>query len=392
MPMPDYMNEALQLAEYTRTVRRDFHQNPELSFQEVRTSGVVARELDALGLEITTGIAKTGVVALLEGDHPGPVVLLRFDMDALPIQEENEVDYASQTAGVMHACGHDGHMAIGLTVARLLNAHRHDLRGTVKFVFQPAEENLGGAQQMVAEGVLENPRPDLSLSMHLWNGKPLGWLGISSGPVMAAADEFTLRIIGKGGHGALPHLTHDPILASAQVINALQGIVSRNVSPLETAVLSIATVHGGEAFNVIPSQVEMRGTIRTYNPVVRGVIVKRLEETARGVAAAMGCEVEIDVKSVTLAVVNDPNITQTFQETVRRLFPESELDTGYRMMASDDMCFLMQDPPGCYIFVGSANPEKGLDYSHHHPRFNIDEDALPKAVALMAAAATSFLV
>jgi amidohydrolase len=209
----DLLSEARALFEYTRDLRRDFHQHPELGFQEVRTAGIVAQELGQLGLEVTTGVVETGVVATLEGTHPGPVILVRFDMDALPINEETQAPYASRNPGVMHACGHDGHTAIGLTVAKLLQAHRQDLHGQVKFIFQPAEEGLGGAERMVQAGVLENPKPDISLALHLWNVKPIGWIGVTSGPAMAASEKFLLRITGKGGHGAAPHLTIDPILA-----------------------------------------------------------------------------------------------------------------------------------------------------------------------------------
>jgi amidohydrolase len=267
--MTDYLAEANELFEYTRQLRRDFHAHPELGFQEVRTAGVVASELKDLGLEVTPRIAETGVVALLEGNKAGPVVLLRFDMDALPITEETGAEYASQTPGIMHACGHDGHTAIGLTVARLLRNHRRELAGTVKLVFQPAEEGLGGAERMVAEGVLENPRPDLALSLHIWNDSPLGWLGIVKGPVMAASEVFTVTITGKGGHGALPHLAVDPVLAAAHTITAVQSIVSRNVPPLKSGVVSFTALSGGEAFNVIPNTVQLKGTIRTFEQGVR---------------------------------------------------------------------------------------------------------------------------
>ena len=199
----DFLSEANQLFETTRALRRDFHLHPELGFQEVRTAGIVGRELHELGLEVSSGIAETGVVALIEGGRPGPAALLRFDMDALPVQEETGAEYASQTPGVMHACGHDAHTAIGLTVARLLHAHRQELAGTVKLVFQPAEEGLGGAERMIAAGVLQDPRPAFSLALHVWNERPFGWVGVTAGPVMAAAEIFRLRLLGKGGHGSL---------------------------------------------------------------------------------------------------------------------------------------------------------------------------------------------
>ena len=389
--MPDYYQEAQSLFEYTRNLRRDFHSHPELGFQEVRTAGVVARELQSMGLEVTTGIAHTGVVALMEGAHPGPVVLMRFDMDALPILEETGAAYASQNPGVMHACGHDGHTSIGLTVARLLHAHSQELAGTVKFVFQPAEEGLHGAELMVKEGVLQDPRPDVSLALHLWNEQPVGWLGIGDGAVMAAAEMFKVRITGKGGHGAAPHLAIDPVLAAAHVITALQSIPARNVAPLQAAVISVTTLRAGEAFNIIPQYAELTGTIRTFEPEVRALVLERFHQVMNGVAEAMGCTADIHCEGITPAVINREPIARRVRAVAERILPDSPVTSHFATMGSEDMAFMMQDIPGCFIFVGSANSDKGLDAPHHHPRFDIDEEALPKGAALMAAAAADFL-
>jgi amidohydrolase len=389
--MTDYLDEALALFEFTRSMRRDFHIHPELGFQEVRTAGIVANELKSLGLEVTTGVAKTGVVALLEGGQPGPVVLLRFDMDALPITEETGAAYASQNQGVMHACGHDGHTAVGVTVARLLHAHASELAGTVKFVFQPAEEGLGGAEGMVAAGVLENPRPDLCLALHVWNELPYGWLGITGGPLMSAAEIFTIRVAGKGGHGAVPNLAIDPVLAAAQIITALQSIPSRNVSPLKSAVITVGAIHGGEAFNVIPPAVELKGTIRTFEPEVRRLVLERFGSVVNGVAQSLGCQADIDVKSITPAVNNDGPTAARVRKTAERMLPDFKIQADCMTMGSEDMAFMMQEVPGCYFFVGTANPAKSLGAPHHHPRFDIEEDALPRAAALMAAAAAELL-
>lgn len=389
--MIDFLSEAQELFEYTRDLRRDFHRHPELGFQEVRTAGIVASELIDLGLEVSTGVGKTGVVATLEGGSQEPIVLVRFDMDALPIQEETGAEYASQTPGIMHACGHDGHTAAGLAVARMLDAHKGDLKGTVKFVFQPAEEGLGGAEAMVADGVLENPRPDLSLSLHLWNDKPVGWIGVTPGPAMSASDRFTVKIIGRGGHGASPYLAIDPVVAGAQVISALQNIVARNVNPLESAVVTVTSMTGGEAFNVIPETVELRGTIRSFNPQVRMLVLERFEQITTGVAEAMSCRAEVELRRVTPAVVNDPEMAKRVQEVAARVFPDSMIDNQERTMGSEDMAYMMEDIPGCYFFVGSANHESGLDAAHHHPKFDFDESALPRAAALMASAVVEFL-
>lgn len=395
--MTDFLSEAQELFPYTQSMRRDFHTHPELGFREVRTGGIVAGELEALGLEVTKGIGKTGIVALMEGARPGLTVMIRFDMDALPIVEETGAEYASQNHGVMHACGHDGHTAIGLTVAKMLDAHRDELAGTVKFIFQPSEEmtgeeGLGGAQMMIRDGVLDHPKPEYTLGLHLWNEKPLGWLGVSGGPVMAGAEQFQIRVIGKGGHGAAPHTTTDPVTAAAQIISAVQTIVARNVNPLQTAVVSITSVHGGTAFNVIPQEVILEGTIRTYELGVRERVLKRFDEVVRGVAEALNCRVEMKVERVTPAVINNEEIARRVQESARRVLPESELNTDpYTTMGAEDMAFLLERVPGCFFFVGSANHEKGLDYGHHHPKFDVDENALPRAAALMATAVADLL-
>jgi amidohydrolase len=389
--MIDFISEAQELFEYTRELRRDFHQHPELGFQEVRTAGIVARELTDFGLEVSTGVGKTGVVAIVEGMREGPVILARFDMDALPIQEETGAEYASQTPGVMHACGHDGHTAAGLTVARILEAHKEELKGTVKLVFQPAEEGLGGAEAMVADGVLENPKPEKSLSLHLWNDKPLGWIGVTPGPAMSASDRFTVKIRGRGGHGAAPHLGIDPVAAGAQVVSALQNIVSRNVPPLESAVVTVTSMTGGEAFNVIPEVIELRGTIRSFKSEVRDLVLRRFNKIVTGIAEALDCQAEIELWKITPATVNDVEMAGRVREVVARILPESDLDNNERTMGSEDMAYMMDDIPGCYFFVGSANHELGLDSAHHHPKFDFDERALPRAAALMAGAVVEFL-
>jgi amidohydrolase len=390
--MTDQLSEAQELFEYSRFLRRDFHRHPELGFQEVRTAGVVTRTLTELGLEVTPGIGKTGVVALLEGNQPGPVVMLRFDMDALPIVEETGAEYASENHGVMHACGHDAHTAIGLTVARILHNHRQEISGTVKFVFQPAEEGLGGADGMIVAGVLDNPKPNFALGVHVWNEKPLGWVGIAPGPVMAAADIFKVRITGKGGHGAVPNLSVDPVVASTQVINALQSIVARNIAPLQSAVVSVTAIHGGEAFNVIPPFVEFRGTIRAFEPEVHAKVLRRFEEITNGVPTALGCKAEIELTGITPAVINDLKVTNSVQASAATILPHEKLETDFCTMGSEDFAFFSQQVPSCFIFIGSANPEKGLDAPHHHPRFDIDEGVLPKAAALMAGAALDLLL
>jgi amidohydrolase len=384
--------EAQKIFPYTQSMRRDFHMHPELGFQEVRTSGIIARELRELGLEVATGIAKTGVAAHIEGRQPGPVVMLRFDIDALPIQEQTGAEYASQTPGLMHACGHDGHAAIGLTVAKLLHAHREYFSGTVKLVFQPAEEGMGGAETMVKEGVMQNPRPARVLGLHIWNEKPLGWLGIAAGPVMAGAGTFKVILRGKGGHGALPHLAIDPVLASAQVISAAQSIVSRNVDPQQAAVITFGSVHAGQAFNVIPHEVEMQGTIRYFEPEIGQLLYRRFEQLVKGVAEGLGCQAEVDIHNLTPAVVNDEATTKSVLRAASNVVPEATIDSrGHFTMGSEDFSYFQQEAPGTYFFTGSTNAERGLVYGHHHPKFDFDEAVLPQASALMANAALEVL-
>ena len=389
--MVDVYKEAKKLFEFTQAFRRDFHKHPELGFQEVRTAGIVAQELGKLDLKVETGVGKTGVVGMLEGKKPGPVVLLRFDMDALPVTEDTGAEYASQTDGVMHACGHDAHVAIGLTVARMLHKHIDKLSGTVKFVFQPAEEGLGGAERMIEDGVLEDPKPDFALALHMWNDKPLGEICVTTGPAMAGAETFSIKITGKGAHGAAPHQGLDPILASSHIITALQSIVSRNVPPLETAVVSVTSIHGGTAFNVIPPEVNMLGTARMYLPEVRELVLNRMEEIITGIAESMGCEAVIQIDHITPPVINDIDLSKRIQSLVTQLLPDDTLCVDERTMGSEDMAFMMEDIPGCYIFIGSKNKEKGRVFGHHHPKFDIDEDAMPRGAALMTAAVFDLL-
>ncbi len=389
--MENTLEESQALFEYTRDLRRDFHRYPELGFKERRTADIIAKELSALGIEVSTGVGETGVVGLVQGRKPGRVVLLRFDMDALPVTEKTSAEYASLNPGVMHACGHDSHVAIGLTVARLLTTRRDRFDGMVKLMFQPAEEGLGGAERMIADGILEHPVPQVALAMHVWNEKPVGWMGVTPGPVMAAADTFQINILGKGGHGAAPQYTNDPVVVAAQIVNALQTIVSRNVSPLQTAVVTVASIHAGEAFNVIPAEAMLKGTLRSFEASVREQVITRFGRIVDDVAHAFGCEARYEIKSITPAVVNHAAVTGRVQQVVKQLLPQVELDEHAVTMGSEDMAYVQQKIPGCYIFVGSANHAKGLDAPHHSAKFDIDESILSSSAGLMTAAALDML-
>lgn len=370
------------LKDYTVRLRRDFHKHPEIGFNEIRSSRIIANELENYGYKVSAGIAKTGVVATLGSGNP--VILLRFDMDALPIQEETGVEYASINAGLMHACGHDGHMAIGLTTARLLSELKDQWKGTLKFVFQPAEEGLGGCEQMIAQGILADPKPDIALAIHVWNEKPVGWVGIKDGPVMAGSDIFTVEITGAGGHGALPNLAHDPILAAAQVVNAVQSIISRNISPLEAGVISFTQVQSGETFNVIPSKAMLKGTIRYFDKNVHELMIKRFTTICDEISSAMGCHAKVDIQRLSTVLVNDETVSQKVRKVVENLTKKLTIDAAFQTMGSEDMAEIMEKIPGCYIFVGSANAQKGLTFNHHSPKFDFDEEAMMLAVSILA--------
>jgi len=385
------LSRAQEFRERTVKFRRDFHSHPELGFSEVRTAGIIADELRQLGYEVQEGVGKTGVVGLLQGEFPGKCLMLRFDMDALPITEETGTGYSSHNPGIMHACGHDGHVSIGLTVARILHEQQATMAGTIKLVFQPAEEGLGGAEAMIADHVLETPLPDAALGLHLWNEHPAGWIAVKDGPFMAGADMFRIRIKGKGGHGAMPQATIDPILAGAQLVNAIQSIVSRNISPLDSAVVSITSFHAGTSYNIIPETVEMLGTVRTFTPEVRQIIHSRMVTVIDSVSTTFGCSSELEFINSTPPVINAAPITEIVRKAASEVVPEYQIDSSYQSTVSEDMAIFLQRIPGCFFFIGSAPENPSLRYGHHHPKFDIDENVLPVASAILAHAALDFL-
>ncbi len=372
--------------------RRDFHRHPELAFKETRTAGIVADVLRALGLKVRTGVGKTGVVGLLEGAQDGPTVMIRADMDALPVQEQNEAEYASTIAGKMHACGHDGHTAVALTVAEILSEHRAQIAGRVKFIFQPAEEIGNGSQAMIEDGALEDPVPDVALGLHFWSGMETGKIAVGAGPIMAGADIFKVNVTGSGGHGAAPEQTHDPVIAAAQIIVALQTVVSRNVSPTDSAVLSVCRMQAGDAFNIIPGTAKLSGTFRSYEREVRDTIIRRTEEIAGGIAQAMGCTATVEVGESTSPVNNDAEVSDAVRRAISTGLGADYLADAVRKMGAEDMCFFLDRVPGCFFFVGSGSAAKGTDYPHHHPRFDLDEDALAVAVAAMLASVAQYVM
>ncbi|WP_017325344.1 M20 family metallopeptidase [Synechococcus sp. PCC 7336] len=356
--------------------RRHLHQYPEVGFNERKTAAFVADRLQEWGIEHQTEVAQTGVVAIVRGKHPGPTLGLRADMDALPIQEVNEIPYRSRHDRVMHACGHDGHTAIALGTAQLLQQRRSQLHGTVKFIFQPAEERPGGAKPMIEAGVLHNPDVDAMLGLHLWNNLPLGRVGVKAGPSMATSDAFRILILGKGGHGAIPHQTVDAIAIGAQVVTALHTIVSRNVNPLDSAVLSIGKFAAGETFNVIAAQAELLGTVRCFTPELADLMPQRIEQVVAGICDAHAATYDFHYDRRYPAVNNDTAIAQLVQDSALAVLGDAARVVPETTMGGEDMSFFLNEVPGCYFFLGSANAAAGLNYPHHHPRFDFDETAL----------------
>ncbi|MGB3306223.1 MAG: amidohydrolase [Thermomicrobiales bacterium] len=374
--------------------RRHLHEHPELGFQEVETAKFVAERLAALGVEdIRTGINKTGVTGLIHGTKPGSgpakVMLLRADMDALPIYEENEVDYKSKNDGVMHACGHDAHTAILLGVARILSNRKDEFSGTVKLLFQPSEELFpGGAKGMIEEGVLEDPHVDGVFGLHMAQENALGTIKIAGGPVMAAPDSFRITVQGKGGHGAYPHTTVDPVVIGAQIVVALQTLVSREIDPLDNAVISTTFFNSGDAFNVIPDIAKLGGTVRTFKPETRDYLEKRIPELVKAVGEALGATIEASFERGYPATVNDPAEAERVRAAAAKVVGEENVIEMTPVMGGEDFSYFLEQRPGAYFFVGSKNEEKGLIWGHHHPKFDIDEESL--AIGIEATVGTVF--
>lgn len=376
--------------------RRQFHERPELSFEEHETARAIAEHLRQAGLEVTEGVGGTGVVGLLRGaasgEGAGKTLLVRADIDALPVQEANDVEYRSRAEGKMHACGHDGHIAIALTLADLLATMRDRLHGNVKLAFQPAEERMGGADRMIADGMMENPHVDAVIGLHVWSPTPVGDVVVQAGPFFASADEIALRVRGRGGHGAMPHLNVDPIVATAQIVTALQTLISREISPFHPAVVTFGTIHGGTAFNVVADEVELHGTVRSYDSADREHLLRRIAEVAGGVAASLRAEASVEFIKGCPACVNDREITELVRRAAEATVGAAHIPGGdQRQSVSDDMALFLDAAPGCYFLAGAGNPAKGITAPHHSNRFDIDEDCLPIGVEVMARAALEYL-
>ena len=372
-------------------LRREFHQCPELGFRERVTANKVAEYLRNLGLEVQTGIAETGVVGLLSGCKPGKTLLIRADMDALPIEEANDVPYRSKNAGVMHACGHDGHMAISLIAARILSSLSGEFSGQVKFVFQPGEEGFGGAREMIRHGVMGNPDVDAAMGLHLTNTLPIGELAVRAGPIMASMDSFSVEITGKSGHAAMPNEAVDAILIGSHVITALQTLISKETSPLEPLVVHVGTIHGGHAFNVVADRVEMKGTVRATNEELQRSLPERMERIISNLSKSLRGTGKLDYHFDYPQVVNDERISQMVKTVAVRLLGEDHIPVMPPIMASDDIGFFLQEVGGCFFFVGSSNPEKEITGAHHNPHFDFDEDAMVTGAEVLIGSALEYL-
>jgi len=377
------IEEALKIKDQIIEWRRDFHMHPELKYEEERTSRIVEEHLRQWGYRIKR--VGTGIIADIgEGEK---TIALRADMDALPVQEENDVPYRSKVPGKMHACGHDAHTAMLLGAAKIISEHVEEFGGRVRLVFQPAEEGGNGAVKMIEGGALEGV--NAIFGFHVWIGLPSGVIGIRDGPFLAGAGIFSGRLLGKGGHGAAPHMSLDPVPALAELILAYQTIISRNLDPIETGVVSVTSVHAGTAFNVIPETAEFKGTFRFFKPEVGDMIKKRMDEIAAGVSRAHNLKYELNVEELTPPTINDKEMADFAREVAEKYgFKYGDVQPS---MGAEDFSFYLQKVPGAFLALGIYNEEKGIVYPHHHPRFDVDEDVLHLGTAMEVALALEFL-
>jgi amidohydrolase len=379
------------LRDFMAELRRDLHRHPEVGFQERRTAEIIAGHLAQLGFVVRTGVGGTGVTGLLRSGRPGRTVLFRTELDALPIQEEVDVPWKSQRPGAMHACGHDANMAMNVAAATVLARELPSLGGSLFVVFQPAEELLSGAAAMLRDGAMEGIHAEGAISVHMDNERPVGTIAMRSGPITTSADRLRIVVKGQGGHGAMPHLAKDPVLAAAHVIVALQSLVSRERSPLEMAVLSLTTLAAGTAFNIIPGVVEMTGTFRCYSAAVRESLLAALRRIAGSVAAALGCSAEVEIEWLTPAMYNDPTITEMARQAASEIVSPGHVVEMDPLGGSDDLAHFRRSVPGCHVFVGSAKADGSIAAPHHNARFDIDESAMEIGADLLVRTARRIL-
>ena len=382
MESQTYLQQARDIHQWIIEKRRTLHRHPELMYEEFKTSQLVQDTLTELGIPFVAGIAETGVLATV-GNGNGPCVALRADMDALPIHEETDVEFKSEVDGKMHACGHDCHTSMLLGAARILKENEADINGTVKLIFQPAEEGGAGGDRMSKEGVLENPDVQRIFGIHVAADLPTGQMGGRAGTLLAAAGEVTIKVIGKGGHAAMPHMAIDPVLTASKVVVELQSIISRELDPLGSGVISICAVHGGEAFNVIPPYVELRGTIRALTLETLAWLQERVTAIAQNVAAAHRCEAEVAFPGHDYPpTVNTSDCWDSAKRVGASIFGEDFVHEMPPVMGGEDFAYFTQRVPGCFMFLGVGNESIDACYSVHHPKFKADEDALPLGSAM----------
>lgn len=358
-------------------LRREFHSIPELAFEEYETSKRITKYLKKWGLEVKADDSKTGVVGLLRGVKTGKTIAIRADIDALPIKEETGLNFSSKNEGKMHACGHDGHIAIGLETARILSQYKEKLKGNVKFIFQPAEEIGKGAEFMMEKHVLNNPDVDAIVGLHIWPDLGSGYIGIKHGTIMAAIDKFVIEIIGIGGHGAIPHKSVDPIVMASEIITSFQKIINREIDPLKVAVITVGTINGGTAFNVIPNKVKITGTVRTFDPEIREFIPQRLERITDSITSGGRGRYKFNYIYVVPATINDNNLTEKVIKIIKNTYESNKVIESIRpSMVGEDFSLYQEKIPGTYFFLGTRNEKKGLTHSVHHSKYSIDEDVL----------------
>jgi amidohydrolase len=375
-----------EVAREVVALRRDLHMHPELGFEEVRTAGIVADRLKRLGYDVRTGVGQTGVVGVLRSGRPGRTILLRADMDALPVQEESDVPYSSAHPGKMHACGHDGHVAILLGAAQMIVERMDALCGTIVLCFQPAEEGKGGAKAMIDAGVLDDPHVDAVYGLHLLSQAPCGVVKVRPGPVMASSDSIEISIHGRGGHGAAPHETIDPIVTAAHFITQVQTVVSRKVEPVEPAVVTIGAIHGGTIHNVIPDNVRLLGTVRAFSSEVRKQMRPRIEAILRGTCETHGATYDLEYVWRYPVTSNDAHEAAYVRALAARTLGEDRSLEMTPTMGAEDFSFMLERRPGCFFFLGTQSDERTA-IPHHNARFAIDERALETGVAMMVALA-----
>lgn len=377
-------NEISLLKNEVIELRRDFHMYPEIGFDLPETSRKVSDYLRKIGLKVQNKVGKSGVVGFLEGKNDGKTIMLRADMDALPIEEKNNIPYKSKIKGKMHACGHDGHTAMLLVAAKILSAHKDEIKGNIKFAFEPSEEkHPGGAIAMIEDGVMENPHVEKAYGLHLGNMYPAGTIGICPGVFSAEPDLFALRIKGKGGHGAYPHLSIDPIIIASEIVLGLQTIVSREMDPLDPVVISIGKIQSGDAFNIIPEYAEIIGTIRTFKRETAVIIAEKIKRISQNIGAAFRGEVEMsDYIFGYPPVVNNPIETDLIKDIAKTVIGKDKIIEIAPSMVGEDMSYFLEKAPGAFYWLGSQNVTKGLDKPHHSPYFNFDEDVLTIGVEM----------